>query len=67
MLAEAYALFAEMRLDHQVERLRAGSEPDDLLDPHELNALERRYLREAFREVSAVQKGLARKLDRPFG
>ncbi|MGZ5386289.1 MAG: putative nucleotidyltransferase substrate binding domain-containing protein [Solirubrobacterales bacterium] len=67
VLAEAYALFAEMRLNHQVERLRAGSEPDDLLDPHELNALERRYLREAFREVSAVQKGLARKLDRPFG
>ena len=53
-LAEAYALFAEMRMDHQVERLRAGSEPDDLLDPHELNALERRYLREAFREVSKL-------------
>jgi CBS domain-containing protein len=67
VLAEAHQLFSGLRLEHQVERLRTGSEPDDLLDPRELNALTRRYLRDAFREVSAVQKGLARKLNRPFG
>jgi CBS domain-containing protein len=60
-LEEAYELFAELRLDHQVSRLEEDLEPDDQIDPHQLNPLTRRYLRDAFREVAAVQKSLSAK------
>jgi CBS domain-containing protein len=57
-LEEACDLFAELRLEHQVDQLRAGEAPDDLIDPRTLNPLERRYLRDAFRAVSSVQRAL---------
>jgi CBS domain-containing protein len=58
-LVEAYHLFADLRLEHQVHQLEQGVAPDDRIDPKQLNALTRRYLRDAFREVAAVQKQLA--------
>ena len=59
ILEEAYELFSALRLEHQVTQLERGSEPDDRLDPQELDPLTRRYLRDAFREVGAVQRSLA--------
>jgi len=59
VLEEAYDLFAGLRLEHQVHQLERGLEPDDHLDPRDLNPLTRRYLRDAFREVRAVQRSLA--------
>ncbi len=35
-----------------------ASEPDDRIDPKQLDPLTRRYLRDAFREVAAVQRSL---------
>jgi CBS domain-containing protein len=64
VLEEAFELFSALRLDHQVEQLERGSEPDDELDPEELDPLTRRYLRDAFREVDAVQKSVASELPR---
>jgi CBS domain-containing protein len=61
-LGEAFDLFAELRLEHQVEQLRAGEGPDDLIDPRALSPLTRRYLREAFRAVSSVQRHLTTEL-----
>ena len=61
-LVEAYHLFAALRLEHQVHQLEQGVAPDNHLDPKELNSLTRRYLRDAFREVAAVQRHLAGKL-----
>ncbi|MEK6276519.1 MAG: putative nucleotidyltransferase substrate binding domain-containing protein [Actinomycetota bacterium] len=61
-LREAYGLFAALRLEHQVNQLEQGVEPDDHLDPKQLNSLTRRYLRDGFREVAAVQKSLAGEL-----
>jgi CBS domain-containing protein len=61
-LREAYDLFAALRLEHQVSQLERGVEPDDHLDPKQLNTLTRRYLRDGFREVAAVQKSLAGEL-----
>jgi CBS domain-containing protein len=58
VLEEAFHLFIGMRLEHQVEQLESGSEPDDHLDPKRLNPLARRYLRDAFRELAAVQRSL---------
>jgi CBS domain-containing protein len=64
VLEEAFHLFSGMRLEHQVEQLEAGSEPDDRIDPKRLNPLARRYLRDAFRAVAAVQRSLVPELDR---
>ncbi len=64
-LEEAHELFSELRLAHQVEQLRNGSEPDDHLDPRELSTLTRSHLKEAFRAVASVQKRVAAELDLP--
>jgi CBS domain-containing protein len=61
-LAEAFDLFSELRLEHQVEQLRAAKDPDDFIDPSSLNPLTRRYVREAFRVVTAVQRALSSEL-----
>jgi CBS domain-containing protein len=61
-LMEAHDLFAALRLEHQVRQLEAGAPPDDHLDPKLLNPLTRRYLRDAFRAVASVQKGLTSEL-----
>jgi CBS domain-containing protein len=65
MLAEAHDLFWRLRLDHQVEQLREGAEPDDYIDPEILDPLTRRYLRDAFHAVSAVQRSLRGELALP--
>lgn len=58
-LQEAFELVCQLRLDHQVAQLQAGVEPDDFLDPDELNPLTRNYLKEAFRAVASVQRHIA--------
>lgn len=63
VLEEAFELFSALRLEHQVAQIEQGGEPDDMLDPQEIDPLTRRYLRDAFREVAAVQKSFAGKLE----
>jgi CBS domain-containing protein len=58
-LEEVYDLFTALRLEHQIQQLERGNEPNDYIDPKELSELTRRYLRDAFREVAAVQKSLS--------
>ena len=62
ILEEAFDLFSALRLEHQVDQLERGLRPDDDLDPGQLDPLTRRYLRDAFREVSAVQRSLTGEL-----
>jgi CBS domain-containing protein len=62
VLEEAYHLFSTLRIEHQVARLEADREPDDRLDPRQLNSLTRHYLRDAFREVAAVQRSVSAEL-----
>ncbi len=58
-LEDAHDLFTELRLEHQVEQLRAGIELDDRLDTQALSALTRSHLKEAFRAVASVQRHIA--------
>ena len=58
MLDEAFDLYSRLRIEHQVEQLRQGEEPDDFMDPEELDALTRRYLRDAFHAVRSLQRKL---------
>jgi CBS domain-containing protein len=58
-LQDAFELVCQLRLDHQVAQLEVGVEPDDFVDPSELNPLTRSYMKEAFRAVASVQRHIA--------
>jgi CBS domain-containing protein len=62
ILHDAFELVSALRMEHQVEQLRTGQAPDDLIDPKSLAPLTRRSLKEAFRAVSRVQRGVALRL-----
>jgi CBS domain-containing protein len=62
VLEEAFELFTAMRLEHQVAQIEENREPDDRIDPKQLDPLTRRYLRDAFREVAAVQRSRSAQL-----
>ena len=62
ILRDAFELFCELRMEHQVEQLRAGQAPDDTIDPESLAPLTRTALKEAFRGVARVQRGVGLKL-----
>jgi CBS domain-containing protein len=61
-LEEAFDLISELRLEHQVNQLRAGVTPDNHVDPNALSDLTRSHLKEAFRAIAAVQKRIAAEL-----
>ena len=62
VLRDAFELVCALRMEHQVEQLRAGQPPDNLIDPKRLAPLTRTSLKEAFRAVSKVQRGIGTKL-----
>jgi CBS domain-containing protein len=64
-LGEAYDLFWRVRLEHQVEQMRQGVEPDDYIDAETLDPFTRRYMRDAFHAVRAVQRSLRGELALP--
>jgi CBS domain-containing protein len=61
-LADAFDLIARLRLDHQVGQLKAGATPDDYVDPGALSPLTRTHLKEAFRAIASIQRGVAAEL-----
>ncbi len=61
-LEDALTLITDLRVEHQVDQLRAGEQPDDFVNPATLSGLTRSYLREAFRAVASVQKHVAAEL-----
>jgi CBS domain-containing protein len=62
VLRDAYELVSALRMEHQVEQLRAGEEPDNLIAPKSLTPVTRTALKEAFRAVASVQRGIGLKL-----
>jgi CBS domain-containing protein len=67
-LAEAFVLFADLRLRHQAFQLRAGEPLDNLIRLDRLGRIERGTVRNAFRVVRAVRRELADELlPRPLG
>jgi CBS domain-containing protein len=58
-LDEAFRLLWQVRLEHQVHRLRGGQEPDDHIDPRELGPVTRQGVKAAFRVIDGVQRALA--------
>jgi len=59
-LRDAFEFISTLRLHHQASQIEAGNEPDNFLDPKDISALERRYLKDAFEVVSDLQNALSR-------
>ena len=55
---EAFHFVQLLRLRDQQQRAKAGMPPDNLLDPDALNQLDRRILKEAFRQARKLQERL---------
>jgi CBS domain-containing protein len=66
-LEDALTLITGLRVEHQVQQLRAGQDPDDYIDPATLTRLTRSYLKEAFRAVASIQKRVAAELSVGLG
>jgi CBS domain-containing protein len=62
ILRDAFELASALRMEHQVEQLRAGRAPDNLIEPERLAPLTRTALKEAFRAVARVQRGVGHEL-----
>ncbi len=62
-LEDALEFVNGLRLEHQVDQLRAGRVPDDYIDPETLSRLTRTYLKDAFRAVASIQKQLTGELN----
>ena len=62
-LRDAFELFSSLRMEHQVAQLRAGGQPDNLIEPKSLTPFTRTSLKEAFRAVARVQRAVEVKLD----
>ncbi|WP_291994066.1 DUF294 nucleotidyltransferase-like domain-containing protein [Candidatus Accumulibacter sp. ACC003] len=60
-LEEAFEYFGSLRLRHQVEQIRGGSTPDNFISPRSLTALEKNYLKQAFKVVGRMQDVLAQR------
>ena len=64
-LRDAFELFSALRMEHQVGQLREGADPDDLIEPKSLAPLARTSLKEAFRAVARVQRGVGQRVRLP--
>jgi CBS domain-containing protein len=62
-LQDAFDLINGLRLEHQVEQLRAGRAPDNYINPETLSRLTRTYLKDAFRAVASIQKQVTAELN----
>ncbi len=58
VLRDAFTLFSELRMEHQVSQLDAGQPLDDHIAPSALSPLSRTYLKAAFRAVARIQRGV---------
>jgi CBS domain-containing protein len=57
-LTDAFELALELRIGHHMTQLAAGHKPDDSIEIVAISPLMRDHLRDVFRAVSSVQRGL---------
>jgi CBS domain-containing protein len=57
-LIEAFELALELRIEHHMQQLAAGAEPDDWIELASIGPLTRDHLRDVFRAVASVQRSL---------
>jgi len=57
-LEQAFEFLMSLRLRHQYQQIQAGVEPDNLVDPQGLGALDRTMLKESFKLINAAQEAI---------
>jgi CBS domain-containing protein len=57
-LEQAFEFLMSLRLRHQYQQIQAGVEPDNLVDPQGLGALDKTMLKESFKLINAAQKAI---------
>ncbi len=62
LLTETHELFSDLRVSHHLSLLRDGRPADDSVDPSQLSALTRSYMKDAFRLVAGVQRRMTDRL-----
>ena len=62
-LRDVFELVCELRMEHQIDQLRRGEAPDNLIDPSGLTPLTRTALKEAFRAVARIQRAVGQQLE----
>jgi CBS domain-containing protein len=58
-LRDAFEFLCALRMEHQLEQVRAGEEPTDRIEPSRLTPLTRTSLKQSFRTIARVQRGIA--------
>ena len=59
-LEHAFEFITLLRIHHQYDRMEAGLEPDNFIDPDGLSNLEKRMLRESCQLISRIQDSIAK-------
>jgi CBS domain-containing protein len=57
-LSDAYQVIARLRLAHQLACLDIGAPPDNFIKPRTLGKTDRLLLKEAFKSVAWLQRGI---------
>ncbi len=65
-LRDALDFISSIRLQHQVDQIRTGQEPDNFVSPDSLSGFDKRHLKDAFRIVSQMQKALSQRYQTHF-
>ncbi len=55
-LHEAFSFITILRITHHLEERAAGRQPDNFVNPEELNSLQRKMLKESFAVISRLQE-----------
>jgi CBS domain-containing protein len=63
VLRDVFELVCELRMEHQVDQLRRGEAPDNLIDPSGLMPLTRTALKEGFRAIARIQRAVGQRLE----
>jgi CBS domain-containing protein len=59
-LEHAFEFISLLRIHHQFNRIEAGLEPDNFVDPNRLGNLEKRILKESCQLISRIQDAIAK-------
>ncbi len=60
-LIDAFEFISTVRLRHQAQQIRHGTEPNNFVHPDELSQIERKHLKDAFAAVRTIQSALAQR------
>ncbi len=58
-MSEAYSFLMLLRIDHHMQARATGHEPDNHINPEQLNSLQRKMLKESFAAIARGQEELA--------